>query len=70
MFSQIGFAFDFEVLSADEIEFSIYEEKRKRRLRIISPPAAKFPADCSQLTARSVRGHFRKHYLKLETENL
>ncbi len=70
MFSQIGYAFDFEVLRADEIEFSIYEEKRKRRLRIISPPAAEFPADCSQLTARSVRGHFRKHYLKLETENL
>lgn len=27
MFSRIGFAFGFEVLSADEIEFSIYEKK-------------------------------------------
>ena len=70
MFSRIGFAFGFEVLSADGIEFSIYEEKRKRRLKIISPPAAASPANCSELTARSFHGHFTKHYLKLETETI
>lgn len=66
-FNRIGFASDFTITAADEIEFLIYEEVRKRRLKIISPPAAEFPENFQQLTARSLGGHFKKHYLKMET---
>lgn len=67
-FSRGGSAFDFTVVSADTIEFSIYQEEEKRRLKIYNPPAAEFPANCAELTARSLSRHFSKHYLKLETE--
>ncbi|MDQ2745994.1 MAG: hypothetical protein M3T96_01900 [Acidobacteriota bacterium] len=68
LFSSLGFAFGFKIISADAIEFSIYQEEKKRRLKIISPPAAEFPVNCAALTARSVKRHFSKHYLKLEIE--
>lgn len=68
LFNQIGFAFDFEILSANEIGFSVYQEKKRRRLKINNLPKAKFPVSYAELTARSVCGHLSKHYLKLETE--
>ena len=70
LFSNIGFVSDFSIISANEIEFSVYQEEKKRRLKILSPPTAEFPTSCAELTARSVKRHLSKHYLKLEIETL
>ena len=70
LFSSIGFASDFIIISADEIEFSVYQEEKKRKLRVISPPAAEVPVNVAELTARSICGHLSKHYLKLESETI